>query len=309
MCHKAGMYFNTKRIKIWGINIICYCILLCITFLIIYPYISNTSNAFKSEADLLDKTVVFVPKEFSMDTIRLTLRAMHYQDALKNSFLLSVIVGVLQTLTSAVIGYGFARFRFPGRNLLFSIMIFTIIIPPQIIMMPLYMRFKEFDFFGIIQAVAGQSPNVLNSFIPFIVLSVLGLGLKQGLYVYLIRQFFKNMPRELDDAAYIDGAGELKVFYKIMLPNAIPIMLTSFLLSFSWQWTDNYFTPLMIQDLYNLPVAISSIGNYLLYDIDPIVRTAMMGTGVILIILPILLIYCFLQRFFIQGIERSGIVG
>jgi len=176
-------------------------------------------------------------------------------------------------------------------------------------MMPLYMRFKEFDFFGIIQAVAGQSPNVLNSFIPFIVLSVLGLGLKQGLYVYLIRQFFKNMPRELDDAAYIDGAGELKVFYKIMLPNAIPIMLTSFLLSFSWQWTDNYFTPLMIQDLYNLPVAISSIGNYLLYDIDPIVRTAMMGTGVILIILPILLIYCFLQRFFIQGIERSGIVG
>ena len=303
------MYINTKRLKTWSINIVFYSILICIVFLILYPFFSNISNSFKSEADLLDKTVVFIPKEFSMNTIQLTLKAMHYQDALKNSFLLSLLVAVLQTFFSAVIGYGFARFRFPGRNVLFGIMIFSIIVPPQIIMTPLYMRFKIFDFLGILEAIFGVSPNILNTFLPFIILSITGLGLKNGLYIYLIRQFFKNMPRELDDAAYIDGASELKVFYRIMLPNAIPIMITNFLLSFSWQWTDNYLTPLLIQEFDTLPSAISSISNYLTYDIDPIVRTAMMGTGIILVILPLLIIYIFLQRFFVQGIERSGIVG
>lgn len=303
------MYINTKRLKTWSINIVFYSILICIVFLILYPFFSNISNSFKSEADLLDNTVVFIPKEFSMNTIQLTLKAMHYQDALKNSFLLSLLVAVLQTFFSAVIGYGFARFRFPGRNVLFGIMIFSIIVPPQIIMTPLYMRFKTFDFLGILEAIFGVSPNILNTFLPFIILSITGLGLKNGLYIYLIRQFFKNMPRELDDAAYIDGASELKVFYRIMLPNAIPIMITNFLLSFSWQWTDNYLTPLLIQEFETLPSAISSISNYLTYDIDPIVRTAMMGTGIILVILPLLIIYIFLQRFFVQGIERSGIVG
>jgi len=307
--NKVKMYINTKRLKTWSINIVFYSILICIVFLILYPFFSNISNSFKSEADLLDKTVVFIPKEFSMNTIQLTLKAMHYQDALKNSFLLSLLVAVLQTFFSAVIGYGFARFRFPGRNVLFGIMIFSIIVPPQIIMTPLYMRFKIFDFLGILEAIFGVSPNILNTFLPFIILSITGLGLKNGLYIYLIRQFFKNMPRELDDAAYIDGASELKVFYRIMLPNAIPIMITNFLLSFSWQWTDNYLTPLLIQEFDTLPSAISSISNYLTYDIDPIVRTAMMGTGIILVILPLLIIYIFLQRFFVQGIERSGIVG
>ncbi|MDD2361525.1 MAG: carbohydrate ABC transporter permease [Oscillospiraceae bacterium] len=307
--HKTKSRLNYKNFKMWGINLICYSILLCISFLIIYPFITNIANSFKSEADLLDKTVVFIPKELSTNTIHLTMRAMHYPEALRNSFLLSLLVGILQTLSSAVIGYGFARFKFPLKRVLFGLLIFTIIVPPQIIMTPLYMRFKEFDFFNVIKIITGYSPNILNSFIPFIILSLTGLGLKNGLYIYLIRQFFKNMPRELDDAAYIDGANEFTVFAKIMLPNAIPILITNFLLSFSWQWTDNYFTPLIIQEFYTLPLAIGSIANYLLYDIDPIVRSAMMGTGIILVILPILIIYIFLQRFFVQGIERSGIVG
>ena len=306
---RIGTYFNPKRTKNWLIDAIYYMILLCIVFLILYPMITNVANSFKSEADLLDRTVVFVPKEMSLKTYQLTMNAMKYGEALKNSFLLSLTVAVLQTVSSALIGYGFARFRFPGRNLLFGIMIFTIMVPPQIIMTPLYMRFKEFDFFGVIKAVTGASPNALNSFIPFIALSVTGLGLKNGLYIYLIRQFFRNMPRELDDAAYIDGANEIKVFYKIMLPNATPIIITNLLFSFSWQWTDNFFTPLLIQQFQTLPLSLGSIGTYLPYDIDPIVRTAMMGAGIILVVLPILIVYCFLQRFFIQGIERSGIVG
>ena len=133
------------------------------------------------------------------------------------------MVSVLQLAISCLVGYGFARFKFKGRNILFFIVILSLIVPAQTILIPLYFRFS--------------SIGLLNTIWPVVILSACGIGLKNGLYIYLMRQFFRGMPRELEQSAYIDGAGPLRAFVQIILPNAFNMMITVFLFSFTWQWT------------------------------------------------------------------------
>jgi len=300
---------SSKFIKKKIVDLVCYAILICIIFLILYPFFSQIANAFKSKEDLLDQTVIYIPKNPGFAVIKETIKAMNYWDALGNSFLLSLLIATIQTMVSAMIGYGFARYEFPCKKLLFGFVILTIMVPPQIIMNPLYMLFKDFDLMGIIKLFTKQPINMLNSYFSLIVLAITGLGLKNGLYVFLIRQVFRNMPHELDEAAYVDGASEFCVFHKIMLPNAIPVLISCFLISFSWQWMDNYTTPLLLRDVSILPSALNGISNYRSQDLDPIFRMAMLSAGILLVIAPLVILYCFLQKFFVQGIERSGIVG
>ena len=173
----------------------------------------------------------------------------------------------------------------------------------------LYMRFRFFDLFGIVSAVGGAPLNLLDSYWPFIILSVACLGFKNGLYIYLVRQFFRNMPKELEESGVIDGAGFLRIFYRIMLPNARPILITVFLFSFSWQWTDYYYSNLFFVSNQVLSKTLSMMTTYGDMMIDPVVVDAVISSAIFLVLVPIFLLYLVLQRFFIQGIERSGIVG
>ena len=290
-------------------NTVIYLILISIVFLILYPLISQVSDMFKSRADLLDKSVVFIPKEPSLYVTQLAINGLDYVKSFLNTLKLSLTVAILQTLSCTVIGYGFARFKFPLRNLLFALVILTLLVPVQIVMPSFYVYFRNFDVFGIFQAVLGHPLNTIDHQFPFILLSVFGLGIKNGLYIFMLRQFFRGMPKELDEAGRIDGAGFLRIFGRIMLPNAVPIMITIFLFSFSWQWTDSFYSSIFFSDYQVLAQTLSSLTSYQSSYLDPVVRNAMMSAGIILCIAPLLLMYLFLQKFFIQGITRSGITG
>jgi multiple sugar transport system permease protein len=306
---KMNRHFSKRSLNTFLVNLFCYVILIGVVFLILFPLIGKVTTIFKSYADLIDNTVMYIPKAPSLETLRTTLGVMKYQSTLVNTTLFSFSVAIIEMFVCTYIAYGFARFKFPGRNILFAFVMLALIVPPQVIMTSLYFKFRYFDILGIFQLIFKNPLNLIDTFTPFALLSITGLGIKNSLYIYLMRQYFKNMPSEFEEAGFIDGAGTFQIFFRIMLPNAIPMMVTIFLFAFSWYWTDSYYTSILFKNFTVLSNALSSLQSYGIMTLDPIVRTAIIDTGLILVILPLILVYLVGQKFFIQGLARSGIVG
>ena len=271
-------------------------ILLGLCYIILYPFFIKVVNAFKTYSDFIDPTVRFLPKTFTWGNVRHVVKEMSYWSALQNTLLISVALGALQTLVCAVVGYGFARFQFKGRNLCFFLVIFSLIVPSQTILLPLYLKFKA--FLGVFK--------LIGTAWPLVILSMTGLGIKNGLYIFMFRQFFRNMPKELEEAFYLDGCGTLRTFTKIMLPAATAVMTTVFLLALAWQWTDTVFSPLFLDEVNILSKNVSALAQS---AGKPIEVANYVNIGAVLAVLPIALIYIVLQKFFVESIDRAGIVG
>lgn len=287
-------------------------------FTILYPLAVMLSRAFMSRADIFDNAVILVPRELTLDNIRYAAQMMNYGPTLWNTLWYALSTTVMQTLSTMMVGYGFARFRFRGSRVLFGLVVFTIILPPQLIMVPLYMHFRFFDIFGIAGLLTGTSGlNLLDSFTPFYLLSLGCVGIKNGIFIYMFRQFFKNGPKETEEAALVDGAGAFRIFFRIMIPSAITMLVTVALFSFVWQYNDVTYTNLFLKNNRVLSMTYSSLGNFLWDNMSSAAAylktdeyiAVIKSTGVLLMILPLLLIYLVMQRFFVDGIERSGIVG
>jgi len=287
-----------------------------ICFVTVYPLLIKLHMSIMTEGDLYDSTVRFIPRNFTMENFKVAWELMVYPTASFNSLKVSLMVSILQVASCTIIGYGFARFNFAGKNLLFAMCIITLVVPPQTIMLPMYLHFRFFDLTSLFSIGSPSGGvNLLDSYWPFTFLSATGLGLKNGLYIYIIRQFFRGMPKELEEAAYVDGAGLFKTFYKIMLPSAMPAMATIFLFSFVWQWNDSFYTSLFLSDLPVLPNRLASLASNLRYRfghtdmINMVYESQMNSVGSILLIIPLLVVYLIAQRYFVESIERTGIVG
>ncbi len=271
-------------------------ILLGLCYIILYPFFIKIINAFKSYSDFIDPTVRFLPKHFTFNNIKHVVKEMNYWLALRNTMFVSVFLSAIQTVVCAVIGYGFARFQFKGRGICFFLVIFSLIVPSQTIILPLYLKFKT--FLGVF--------NLIGTAWPLAILSLSGLGIKNGLYIFMFRQFFRNMPKELEEASYLDGCGTFRTFSKIMFPAATSTMVTVFLLSLAWQWTDTVFTPRFLDEAdimaRNVSALMQSSGK-------PIEVANYVNIGAVLAVIPIALIYIILQKFFVESIDRAGIVG
>ena len=302
-----------------------FALLIGISFIIIYPFIVKFTNSLMSPDDLLNKTVKYVPMMPTLDNYKYVIQYGKYWEALRNTGLLSLFASFAQVFVCLLVGYGFAKFNFRFKKLFFALVIFTLIIPPQTITISLYMRFKFFDVLnlpfisesvihktpGLIELITGQTTNLIGSPASMLIMSMTGLGLRNGLFIFISRQFFTGVPDELIEAAYVDGSGVYYTFFKIMMPISRPIMVTVFLLSFAWQWTDTLYTDLLLSGLNTLPHVLSSmtVVTGIGAKAGTIMSAVMQNTSVILIIIPIVIIYIFTQRLLIQGVERSGLVG
>lgn len=294
-------------------------IIIGICFTILQPLFVKLSVSFMSERDLYDSSVQYVPNHFTLDNYKMAVKGMDYWRSLLRTAGLSAGVAFLQLCSCMLTAYGFARFRFPFKKLLFGCVILTLIVPPQIIMLPLFMHFRFFDIFGIFHVLTGGPVSLLDSYWPFIIQAVTCTGFKNGLFIYMLRQFFKGMPRELEEAAFVDGCSKLKTFIRIIVPSAVPMMVTIFLFGFVWQWTDSFYTSLYLKTANVIPVALDSLaasvyneyGNFggSMNFISPGFVSMMNNTGTILAIVPLLILYLICQKYFVEGIERSGIVG
>ena len=296
------------------------------SFIILYPVITMISKAFMQQQDVYDNTVLWMPRHFTLENIQFAYNSMGYLPALSNSLLVVAVTTLLQTLSCMLVGYGFARFRFRGKNLLFGLVVLTILVPPQQLMTQLYLYFKDFDLFGLLEATLGKPLNLLDSFWPFFLLSATGFGLKNGLFIFMFRQSFRGMPRETEEAAMVDGAGAFRTFWQIMLPGATTMIATVVLFSFVWGWNDTFYSGLFLQQTRMLPQAFELFNSYLTGnkglvggDIatqlsrfnleDTQVIALLRNAAIFLIMTPLLAFYAFTQRFFVESIERSGLVG
>ncbi len=294
-------------------------IIIGICFTILQPLFVKLSVSFMSEKDLFDSAVKYIPKHFTLNNYKLALKGMDYWSSLLRTFLLSGGVALLQLASCMLVAYGFARFRFPFKKILFACVILMLIVPPQIIMLPLFMHFRFFDIFGIFKAVKGAPVSLLDTYWPFLIQAATCTGFKNGLFIYMLRQFFKGMPKELEEAAFVDGCTKLKTFIRIIIPSAVPMMVTIFLFGFVWQWMDSFYTSLYLKGTMVIPVALDSLSasvysEYSNYGgsmnfISPGFISMMNNTGTILAMVPLVILYLVCQKYFVEGIERSGIVG
>ncbi len=294
-----------------------FLLMLGVSYVIIYPFISRVASSIMSAEDFVDVTVKLIPKYPTLDTYKAIITDLRYFEAMRNTLLLSLSSALIQTFICSVIGYGFAKFKFKGSGLLFGLVIFTMIVPHSTLQLSLYWQFKYFDVYGIIKLITGKTIDLTSSLWPLAILSFAGLGFKNGLYTFMMRQFFKGVPDELEESAYIDGSGVLRTFIRIVLPLSVPMMITIFLFSFSWQWTDSFYTELFFNrnKMYLLNHLVGTVPKTLPLATDKtfagasLFSAAIQNTIGLLIIMPIVVVYLFLQRYLVEGIERSGIVG
>jgi len=301
--------FATKNLFL---NIFVYIILSGVAFVIIAPLISIVSQSFMSPSDVMNPLVYLVPRALTTYNIENAFAFTEYATRLPYTILFSAGMMLLQTFICSMVGYGFARFRFPGRNVLFICVVLTIVVPVQTVVVPMFMQFRYFDFFGVLTLFNAEPVNFANSAVPITMLTASGMGIRSGLYIFLFRQFFRGLPREIQEAATIDGAGTFYTYSRIMLPNAAPPIITVMLFSFVWQFNDTYFASLFMSRNNLLSIALSNLThNYGMslahWNVTNIVLVV--NAGVLICIVPLLIIYLIIQRYFIEGIETSGIVG
>ncbi len=306
-------FLNMNFVKNVVVKVFTYVLLIGISYVILFPFFAKISGSFMSRDDFVDVTVKLIPKQPTLDTYKAIIRSNKYFEALGNTFILSVLCGLIQTFMCCVIGYGLAKFKFKGNKLVFLLVIFTMVIPHGTLRLSMFVNFRFFDIFGLFKLIGGQSINLMNSYWPLALLSFGGLAFKNGLYIFMMRQFFHGVPDELEESAYIDGSGVFRTFLQIILPLSVPMMITIFLFAFSWQWTDNFYTELffpnstkfvLMPDVIAIPKSLDTA-----YAARNLYESAIKNTCGLLILSPLLIMYVFLQRYLIGGIERSGIVG
>ncbi|MBR1459981.1 MAG: carbohydrate ABC transporter permease, partial [Oscillospiraceae bacterium] len=228
--------------KVWPVA--RFFILFGLCFIILYPLIYMVSCAFRAQEDMSDPTVMWIPRHLTLKILRQTMQAMEFWKTLGNTLLLNIGCSLVQVVTCAITGYGFARFKFKGKNLLFGIVIMMILVPSQIIAIPQYMEFRY--CLGIqplmekISPALGAKFNLIDTPLTMYLPALGANGIRAGLMIFIFRQFFKGLPKELEDAAYLDGCGPFRTFVQVMVPNASSSFLTVFLFSVVWYWNDFY---------------------------------------------------------------------
>lgn len=287
-------------------------LLLGISYIILFPFFAKISGSFMSMEDFVDVTVRLIPKNWTLGTYKAIIVENGYLQAFSNTLLLSLSTSLIQTFVCCFVGYGLAKFRFKGNKLILFLVVFTMIVPHRTIQVSLKQAFQYFDIWGIFKLITGKTIKLTGTFWPLIMMSATGLAFKNGLFVFMMRQFFTGVPDELEESAYVDGSGVYRTFLQIILPLSVPMMITIFLLSFSWQWTDNFYTTLffditkttLMPSIVTVPPSLQTnyAGQTMFYS-------AINNTAALLIMAPLVIMYLFCQRYLIQGIERSGIVG
>ncbi|WP_129724540.1 carbohydrate ABC transporter permease [Xylanivirga thermophila] len=290
--------FFKKQISQTILKILVYILLIEFMFVFIFPFLYMFTNSLKSPLHLADMSSKWLVRNPQWDNYREAMDKMFYWRGLKNNLIVVISAALGQILSCSFIAYGLARFKFPGRNLIFGLIIFSLIIPPQVLVIPLYIQYSNL--------------GMLDTFWPIILPTFFGMGLKGGLFIFIFRQFFKSLPRELEEAARIDGCSTFRTYANIVLPLAKSSILVTAILSVVWHWNDS-FQPsiyLMVPERSLLSMSL----NLLMTNVKNVFQTAG-GTivsplgmaGAILIILPLFIMYIFLQRKFTQGIERTGL--
>jgi len=292
--------FGREADKSFLFRAFLYLILLDIAFIYVNPMIYMVSTMLKNTSDLLDPAVIWLPRTLYLGVIQEAWHKLNYSRAFAISSLLSLSVSLLQTFSCAVAGYAFAKLIFPFKRTMLFCLLLSFIVPTQVVILPNLIMAREF--------------GLMQTLYPILLPALFGHGLKGALFVIIFRQFFSTQPKELEEAARIDGASVFKIFFRVMLPLAQPAMLVVFLFSFVWTWNDYYYPSMYMAGSEHVPLSmgISQISLAIAQnnaEFGPSVfDEPLKMASSFLIIMPPLLLYMAAQRWFVEGVERTGLV-
>lgn len=309
-------YQQKKRAASILVSVCRYVFLIGLSYIVLYPIMYMISNAFKPVKQYHDPSIVWIPKSFTMENFKQVALLMEIPQMLLNTVIIGVIPAIISTITCMMYGYGLARFRFRGRAFVTVCLFLTIIIPQQTISTSLYSVYRNFDVFGILELLHFPRPNLIGSPWVTILPSIFGMGLKNGMFVFIYMQFFVGLPKELEEAAWIDGASPFRAYWKVVVPTATNVSIAVLLLSIVWNWND-YFTPAMfirtretfstfMQKFKEMTDTMTSRGFG--YD-DFLTADTQNQAACLITIIPLLILYVALQKQFAEGIENSGLTG
>jgi len=261
---------------------------MALAVLFIGPFLWLVSTALKSPAAMAAFPVQFWPTQAEGSNFVLAFTHINFLAYMANSALLATINATLTTLSSALVGFGFARLKGWGKRPLFLIMLSTIMLPPIITTIPTYVLFAHL--------------GLINTYWPWVL-----WGLASSPYlVFLYRQFFSTLPVELEEAAILDGCGYGRIFWQIFLPLSLPVIVTAFLLSFTYVWGD-YIAPTLFLNQNNTTLAVAIGASYT--DAQGNALVNVQAAGALLYIVPEIFVFVLAQRYFVRGIVTSGLRG
>lgn len=315
---------NTNTIRKVSSNLVfklmIYTFFIAISYVLIYPFLYTAINAIKSYSDAYDATVVWVPKSIDFSNIEAAFKVFDFWNSLKNTLVYEIVASLIQFCTCAVAAYGLARFKLKGKKIMMGMLIINILVPVMMIITPSYVNFSHLDLFGIFGGISDLigtdiRPNLVGTPWVFYLPALLSIGLKGGLFIYIYIQFFKGLPKELEEAAWIDGAGPWKTFLRIVVPSSGSVAITVLLFSIVWHWNDYYLAQMYMKE----PTLAVAVNNYsgniassvLGLDVSTIrmMDVQILLSGCLLFILPLLIFYLIVQKKFIASIATTGIVG
>lgn len=278
-------------------NLFRYVFFLSLSYVLLYPFIYILVNSFMGITDSYDATVTWVPKNPTLEHFPNAWTVFEVGKSLPRTLIYEMVTSIIQFVTCAVAAYGMARFKFRGQGVLNGLMILNILVPAMMIIIPTYAQFSAMNLVG--------TPLV------FYLPGICGVGLKGGLYIYIYTQFFRGLPKELEEAAWIDGAGPIGTYVRIILPSSGVAILTVTILSIIWHWNEYYLTALYFNENQPMAVVLSGIMEQIKLrgggNINSPTGVAM--ASCILFMLPVLIMYLILQKKFIKSIDSVGIVG
>ena len=270
-------------------------------YVFLFPLIFMLTTSIKSVEELNNPTINWISLNPSLEGYRIAYIVFGYLDALWISASTSLIAAVGQTVVGAMVAYAFARIRVPGREFLFGLLLFSIVVPLQTVMVPQFILYTRLEW--------------MNTYLPIVLPPWLGYGVRGGILLVVYRQFFRGLPYELEDAAYVDGAGPVRTFWRIMLPLAKPAILVVLLFSLVWTWNDVFVPGMVLRKLELLTLSQRMLGfNQWLQSQsegmfgEHVLRQNTFMAAVVLTVSPMLLMYIFAQRYFTQSIDRTGLV-
>ena len=300
-------------IKKFALTIMQIAIIVGVSYVILSPVIGMFVNSISGDKDAMNPMVFIFPEYPTLEKYKIVLEIMDYWPTIAKNILYVLSLTIIQVMVCSMVGYGFARFDFPFKKLLFGMVVVMIVIPSYTIKLPLYVTFRNFDPVGLVTAIFGKPKNLMGTPWPMYIMSILGCGVRSGLYIYIFNQFFRGLPKEIEEAAFVDGAGMWYTYFRIMLKNASPAVITVTVYSLVWQFNDSFYSNLfLVSEDIIIAKKISTLasviaGEYKILNVT--LQDLYLHAGILLVLLPIVLIYLLLQRYFIEGVERSGIVG
>lgn len=306
---------TARRMGEWCWKLFRLGLIIGIAYVILHPLLVKVSVAFMSKSDMYDMTVQWVPRHPTLASFTEVLELIDYGKYFLTTMAVSGGAMLIQLTSCALAAYGLARFNFRGRGLLFGLVILTLVVPQQTYMVTTYGQYRYFDLYGILGLFGVAPRSLVGTPWPLMLMSFGCQAAKNGLFIYILRQFFARLPGELEEAAWVDGAGVGTIFLKVMLPNAGPALTTVGVLSFVWTWNDLYTASTYMS---SLPL-FSTLLNSLTFSIsratagpsvvDTVQLSMLTNAGALLIILPLIVLFILAQKMFVQGVERTGLTG